>query len=50
MRHIIVHDPVIGGWLVVDTQSAHMVVSIHSTRSAASRAAAAEEREWPKRR
>lgn len=50
MRHIIAHDTENGGWLVIDTESAHMVISVHVSPVAAFRAAEAEEREWPARR
>lgn len=50
MRHIIAHDTERGGWLVIDTESANMVVSVHASPGAASRAAEAEERDWPARR
>lgn len=49
MRHIITHDLEDNSWLVVDTQSAHMVISIHATRHAARAAAESEERNWPAR-
>ncbi len=50
MRHIVVFDPEAAGWAVVDTESAHMVVSFHQTRQSAKAAAASEEEAWPAHR
>jgi hypothetical protein len=49
MRHIVDYDTELAVWLVVDTEAAHMVISIHPTRRAARRAAWAEEAAWPRR-
>lgn len=49
MRHIVVHDPDFADWAVVDTESAHMVISFHRSRNAAVNAATVEERDWPSR-
>ena len=38
MRHIVVYDRDTAGWAVVDTESAHMVVSLHDSRYAAASA------------
>jgi hypothetical protein len=50
MRHIVVHDPDFPGWAVVDTESAHLVISFHDSRNAAVLAAMNEERNWPAHR
>lgn len=50
MRHIVVYDPEALGWAVVDTESAHMVVSFHESRKTAKAAAASEEHTWPAHR
>ncbi|MBT3358171.1 MAG: hypothetical protein HN403_00915 [Rhodospirillales bacterium] len=50
MRHIVVFDPEAIGWAVVDTESAHMVVSFHESRQSAKAAAANEEQSWPAHR
>jgi len=50
MRHIVIFDPEAIGWAVVDTESAHMVVSFHQSRQSAKAAAANEEKSWPAHR
>ncbi|MCG8511320.1 MAG: hypothetical protein MI741_19050 [Rhodospirillales bacterium] len=47
MRHIVVYDRDSAGWAVVDTESAHLVISLHDSRYAAASAAVLEERNWP---
>ena len=47
MRHIVMYDPDMPGWAVVDTEAAHLVISFHETRRDARKAAEAEESNWP---
>lgn len=47
MRHIVEYDAETMRWAVIDTESAHLVISLHATRSAAQIAAVTEERDWP---
>lgn len=47
MRHIVLYDPEQPAWVVIDTESAHMVVSFHTTRHDAKVAADTEEADWP---
>ena len=49
MRHIVEYDAETMRWAVVDTESAHLVISLHATVGAAQSAAATEEHDWPSR-
>ena len=49
MRHIVEFDSLSGSWAVVDTESAGLVISFHTTQGEAQFAAMAEENRWPSR-